>query len=298
MDAHILFIKLGVILMESMINGIKMHYIDVGNPDALPVVLIHGMTFDHRSWYPQIEILKQNYRVIAYDIRGHGKTGVGDGHYTYKLFVNDLIALLDYLEVNEAVLCGLSMGGAIAIRAFEIHPERIKVLVLCDTRSEADSNETKYWREDSIESIKQNGLEKFADEFIKAIFAPGFKEKSNEVELIKNTILSSSPLGICGTLLAQAARTDMTHVLPEINVPTLIMIGENDNFTPFESSKLMHKGIFDSELKIIPEAGHVSNLENTDKFNEYLLEFLEKRLKFKPNINSKREMNKRPDLVN
>jgi 3-oxoadipate enol-lactonase len=149
--------------MERRINGIKMQYIDVGNPDALPVILIHGMTFDHRSWNPQIELLKQNYRVIAYDIRGHGKTDVGDGQYTYKMFVNDLITLLDHLEIDKAVFCGLSMGGAIAIRAFEMYPERIKALILCDTRSEADSNETKYWRENSIELIKQNGIGPFED---------------------------------------------------------------------------------------------------------------------------------------
>jgi 3-oxoadipate enol-lactonase len=262
--------------MESTINGIKIHYVDTGNPDALPVVLIHGMTFDHRSWNPQIEFLKENYRVIAYDMRGHGKTDVGDGQYTYKMFADDIIALLDHLKIDEAVFCGLSMGGAIAIRAFEMHPERVKALVLCDTRSEADSNETKYWRENSIELIKQNGLELFADEFIKATFAPkSIKEHRGAVKLIRNTILSSSPLGICGVLLAQAARTDMTHVLPEINVSTLIMIGENDNFTSLASSKIMNEGISSSELKIISKAGHVSNLENVDKFNEYLREFLE-----------------------
>jgi 3-oxoadipate enol-lactonase len=194
--------------MESTINGIKVHYLDLGNPDALPVVLIHGMTFDHRSWNPQIKLLNEKYRVIAYDMRGHGKTDVGDGQYTYKMFASDVIALLDHLKIDKAVLCGLSMGGAVAIRAFEMYPERVKALVLCDTRSEADSNETKYWRENSIELIKQKGLEPFAGEFINATFAPkSFDEHSKFVELIQNTILSSSPLGICGVLLAQASKS-------------------------------------------------------------------------------------------
>jgi len=263
--------------VEAVVNGIKMHYLDVGNPDALPIVLLHGMTLDHRMWNPQIEVLKENYRVITYDIRGHGKTDIADGQYTYRMFADDLIALLDYLQVEKAVLCGLSMGGAIALRAFELYPERIRALILCDTRSEADSNETKYWRENSIKSIKQSGLEQFTDEFIETLFsAETMKNQPETVKFTRNTILSSSPLGICGVLLAQAARTDMSHSIQEINVPTLILIGENDDFTPISSSETMNERIPDSELVIIPRAGHLSNLENIEEFNKYLFEFLEK----------------------
>jgi len=263
--------------MEVLLNGIKMHYLDLGNTTDVPIILIHGMTFDNKMWNPQIEILKDKYRVIAYDIRGHGKSGVGDGQYTYKLFVKDLIALMDHLQLKKAIICGLSMGGAIAIRAYEMHPHRIKALILCDTRSEADSNETKYWRENSIELIKSGGLKLFTKEFLRAIFAPeSFNKHPESVELIQNTIISTSPTGICGTLLAQAARTDMTHVLPEIKVRTLIMVGENDNFTPIESSEIMNNNITNSELIIIAKAGHVSNLENVEEFNRYLMEFLGK----------------------
>ena len=257
--------------------SIKMHYLDLGNPRNLPIILIHGMTFDHQMWNPQIQVLKDKYRVIAYDLRGHGLSIVGDGQYTYKMFVNDLIDLMDHLHSKQAVLCGLSMGGAIALRAYEMNPDRIKALILCDTRTEADSNETKYWREDSIELIKNNGLESFTHEFINNIFArESFKDHPKAVELIRNIILSSSPQAICGVLLAQAARTDMKHVLTKIKVPTLIMIGENDNFTPYASSETMNDEIINSKLKIISKAGHVSNLENTDEFNHNLLEFMKK----------------------
>jgi len=263
--------------VEAVVNGIRMHYLDVGSPDALPLVLLHGMTLDHRMWNPQIEVLKENYRVIAYDIRGHGKTEVTDGQYTYRMFVDDLIALLDHLKIEKAVLCGLSMGGAIAMRTFEIHPHRICALILCDTRSEADSNETKYWRENSINSIKQNGLEPFTDDFMKALFSPeNIKNKPETVKFIRDIMLSSAPLGICGVLLAQAARTDMTETIRKINVPTLIVVGEKDNFTPLASSETMNERIPGSELKIISRAGHLSNLENREEFNHYLLEFLGK----------------------
>ena len=262
--------------MEAMINGIKLNYIDTGNSQALPIVLIHGMTFDHKSWNPQIEILKQNYRVIAYDIRGHGKSDILDGQYTYKMFADDLIALLDYLKIDKAVLCGLSMGGIVAMRTFDMYPDRIKALIFCDTRSDADSNETKNWRENAIELIKKEGLEPFADEFIELCAPKNFVKFPEDLEIIRETILLSSPLGICGALLAQAARPDLECLLPQIDVPTLIMVGENDYLTPLDLSKFIHENIPGSELKIISNACHISNLENRDEFNKYLLEFLEK----------------------
>jgi len=254
------------------------HYQDLGDPQKLPIILIHGMTFDHTTWNPQIHVLKKNYRVIAYDMRGHGLSDVGDGQYTYKMFANDLIDLMDHLGIEKAVLCGLSMGGAVSIRTYEMYPDRIRALILSDTRSEADSNDTKEWREDSIELIKNNKLKTFTNNFLEATFAKdSFKSHPEAVELIRNIMLSSSPRGICGVLLAQAARTDMTHVLPKIKVPTLIMIGENDNFTPLSSSQMMNEKIADSELKIIPKAGHISNLENTLEFNRNLTEFLRRK---------------------
>lgn len=257
--------------------SIKTHYLDVGVHGNIPIFLIHGMALDHTMWNPQIDVLKDKYRVIAYDVRGHGQSMVGDGQYTYKMFANDLMDLMDHLEIEQAVLCGLSLGGGIALRAYEMYPHRFKALAICDARCEADVNETKYWREDSIDLLKNNGLGTFAREFVNKIFAKeSFNSHPDAVELIRNLILSTSPQAICGTLLAAAGRIDMTHLLPKIKVPTLIMVGENDSFTPLESSKIMHEGIANSELKVISRAGHVSNLENPDEFNDNLLKFMEK----------------------
>lgn len=251
------------------------HYQDLGNPQKLPIIMIHGMTFDHNMWNPQIKVLKKDYRVIVYDMRGHGLSNVGDGQYTYKMFANDLKDLMDHLNIERAILCGLSMGGAVALRTYEMYPNRIMALVLSDTRSEADSNETKEWRENSIESIKKSGLIPFTDGFLADTFAiESFETNSEAVKLIRNTVLSNEPLAVCGVLLAQAARTDMTHVLQKIKVPTLIMIGEKDKFTPLSSSQMMNDNIPGSELKIIDKAGHISNLENTLEFNRYLTAFL------------------------
>lgn len=219
---------------------------------------------------------KKHLRIITYDLRGHGKSDVGDGQYTIELFVDDFIALLDYLKLTKAILCGFSMGGYIALRAIERNPDRFSALVLCDTMSAADSTEAKVRRANTIKQIKREGVERFAEGFLKAVFAPQtFDAKPDIIDEIKRTILSNSPLGICGALLAMAGRTDTTEGLSKINVPTLILVGEHDAVTPPSAAKSMHERIPNSKLYLIDNAGHMSNLENPNVFDEHLTKFLE-----------------------
>lgn len=220
--------------MEALVNGIRIHYVDVGtNSRDPPIVLIHGFPFALEMWNPQIEFLKDKYRVIAYDIRGHGNSDDGDGQYTIEFFVDDLIALLDYLKIPKAMLCGLSMGGYIALRTIERNPERVASLILCDTGPQADSNEVKLRRVTHMKAVKANGVKAFAEGFLKAIFKPeSFQSKPYEVEAIRRMIESNSEIGIRGTLLALACRTDTTDSLDLIGVPTLILVGEADKVCP------------------------------------------------------------------
>jgi 3-oxoadipate enol-lactonase len=261
--------------MKTMINGTEIFYIDVGDHLGPAIVLIHGFPFSHEMWNPQTEFLKNHFRVIAYDVRGHGKSEVGDGQYTLELFVDDLMALLDHLQVERVILCGLSMGGYIVLRAIERNPERYRALILCDTTSNADSNEAKLRRAASIKSIKRAGVKPFAQEFLKAFLAPQTHlKKPDVVAAVRNMINSNSPIGICGALLALAARTETTPFLPKINIPTLILVGENDKTTPPELSERMHQLVPNSEFQIVPQAAHLSNLENPKEFNSLLLNFL------------------------
>lgn len=253
----------------------SVYYIDQGPREAMPVVLIHGFPLNHTMWAPQIAALPDKHRVIAYDIRGHGDSDVGGGQYTMDLFADDLIALLNHLKIEKAVLCGLSMGGYIALRALERNPERVSALVLCDTRSEADSDETKSKRLAAVESIKEKGVPLFAEGFVKSAFAPEtFTNHPGVVKNVKGMILKNSSLGICGSLLAMAFRTDTTASLSQIKIPTLIMVGENDQLTPPIASLFMKEKIPQARMVVIPGAGHLSNLENPTVFNQRLLSFL------------------------
>jgi pimeloyl-ACP methyl ester carboxylesterase len=222
-------------------------------------------------------MLSEKFSVIDYDMRGHGQTSAGDGQYPLEFFVDDLIALLDHLKIRKAVLCGLSMGGYIALRAVERNPERVLALILADTQAKPDSNEAKLKRAASIKAIKATGVEPFAEAFVKTAFsAQSLTPKSESVVTIQKIIESNSTIGICGALLALATRTDTTVSLLAIQVPTLILVGEHDALTPFSASQEMHDRIRGSEMQVIKNAAHLSNIENPQEFNKHVLDFLTK----------------------
>jgi 3-oxoadipate enol-lactonase len=261
--------------MKAVVNGGEIFYVDAGISKAAPIILIHGFPFNHEMWDPQIEALQKRFRVIAYDLRGHGKSGVGDGQYTLEFFVDDLLGLLDHLKIERAVLCGLSMGGYIALRAVERNPERVRALILADTQAKADYNEAKLKRAAAIKFVKSNGVNAYAESFVKSVFAPQtFVNNNAAVEKIRRIIQANSSRGICGALLALASRTDTTESLVGVKVPTLILVGEHDALTPPSASHEMHNEIPNSEIHVISNVAHLSNLENPDEFNKHLFHFL------------------------
>ena len=261
--------------MKASVNGVEVDFVEVGVPDAFPIILIHGFPFNREMWDPQIEALQKRFRVIAYDLRGHGRSGAGDGQYTLEFFVDDLLGLLDHLKIERAVLCGLSMGGYIALRTVERNPERVRGLILADTQAKADSNEAKLKRAAAIKSVKANGVKDYAEAFVKSVFAPQtFTNNKPAIEKIRRIIEANSPLGICGALLALASRTETTEALYSIKVPTLILVGEHDALTPLSASQEMHNKIPNSEIHVIANAAHLSNLESSEEFNKHLLDFL------------------------
>lgn len=258
------------------VNGINIYYNETGKGRSLPVLLIHGFPFSSEMWKAQVAALQENgFYVIDYDLRGHGQSGIGDGQYTVELFADDLIALLDYLKITKAVVCGFSMGGYVALRAIERNPERFGALILCDTTSSADSNEAKIKRAASIRLIKKDGTKSFAEGFLKAVFyEQSFSTKQNAVESVRKMILSNSAIGVCGALLAMASRTDTTEALSKISVPTLVLVGEHDIITPPAAAKAMHDRIQNSKMHVIGNAAHMSSMENPNEFNEHLIKFL------------------------
>jgi 3-oxoadipate enol-lactonase len=265
--------------MHALINGHHLHYIDEGPRTAPAVVFVHGFPLDLELWRGQMDLCRGQFRTIAYDLLGHGFSDIGDGQYSIEGHVDDLAGIMDTLGLRQAAVVGLSMGGYVTLRALEKMPERILAAVLCDTRSGADSTEGKLKRFAGMAQVKKEGSRAFADGFIKSLFAPGsFQRVPAAVERVHSVIAHTPPLSIAGTLLALAARTDTTPSLPRITVPTLVIVGALDALTPPAESEGMHRQITGSALAVLPDAGHLSNLENEAAFNEALLPFLRRSL--------------------
>lgn len=260
----------------STINGLKLHYTDTGVEHASPVIFIHGFPFSSEMWEEQIGFLSDTHRVITYDVRGHGKSQLGNGHLLIDFLVDDLFALMDHLGIQSANVVGLSMGGYIALRGVEREPERFLSLVLSNTKSEADTNEAKIKRADAVRTIRNDGVTVFADNFLKSVFAPdSFDKRPEAVRKIRTIIEKTSPDTLCSTLIALAARTDTTENLSKITIPTLILVGENDQLTPPAAAQGMANRIRGARIHILPDAAHMSNLENPEEFNSYLRDFFE-----------------------
>lgn len=261
--------------MKIAINDIVVNYSDEGEKGAPEVIFIHGFPFNRSMWNLQLKALKDTCRVIAYDIRGHGNSEPGNERFSIELFLKDLLALMDALKIKKAGLCGLSMGGYIALNAIENYPERFAALMLCDTTCIADTPEVKEKRMNAIESIRIKGVEKYAEESIKNFFAPeSFTIKSDEIDAIREMIVKTSEQTLSKTLLALSVRKETCSKLSEIRVPVLIMVGKEDKITPPAAAQFMHEKIKGSSLHILEHAGHLSNIENPGEFNSTLMTFI------------------------
>lgn len=239
------------------------------------IIFLHGFPFNKNTWRHQLEALEDDITGIAIDIRGHGLTTSGHGFFSIDVFAKDLRVFLDKLHIEKAVLCGVSMGGYIALRAYELMPDRISGLILSDTHHKADDNTAKQKRFDSIQAILLHGRRPFAIGFIDNVFSKTTVDNNPQaIELIKSSIRRNSISSICSTLLALASRTDTTDVLMGINVPTLIIRGAADKITPQNLMQEMSEKIHGSKYVEIENCGHLPNLESPAAFNKEMNAFL------------------------
>ena len=256
-------------------SGVSLH-VDVQGPDdGMPLVMLHAFPLSGSMWAQQVAALADRYRIVAPDYRGFGASEPGDGQYTIELFVDDLLAVLDALELNRVAACGLSMGGYVLLRALERAPERFRAVVLADTRSQADDDAGRLARAASLKALKANGLDAFAEQFSAKLLGTTTLSRDPALrESVATTIRRNHPLAVGGALLALAARTDTTAALRKLAVPALILVGEEDAITPPAMSRAMADAAPGAKLVQIPAAGHLSNLESPDAFNRALADFL------------------------
>ena len=252
-----------------------LNVIEFGEDNSQAIIFIHAFPLCNRMWDKQVEALQDKYRVVVYDLRSFGYSEVGDGHFTMDSHVSDLISIIDSLKLEKPVVCGLSMGGYITLRALELYQSKFKGAILADTKAESDNNPTKLARAEQMKMVKNGQREQFADNFIKAALSEvNFTEKPELVEFLKKLVSWQKNEAITGALLTMAARTDTTESLERLELKMLILAGKDDRLTPPEFSKIIYGKTKNSDLKLIPNAGHLPNMENPEEFNNALLEFL------------------------
>ncbi|WP_158850933.1 alpha/beta fold hydrolase [Saccharothrix deserti] len=256
------------------VNDIDIAYDDKGA--GLPVLLVHGHPFDRSMWRPQVEQLSSRYRTIAPDLRGYGETTVVPGKTPLNVFADDLIGLLDRLDLDRAVLCGLSMGGQIVMELHRTHPERVHALILADTFPEAETPAGREARHAAAERALREGMGPYADEVLDKMIAPRNVQALPAVAAhVLRMMRGTSPEGAAAALRGRAERPDYLDSLSRTTVPALVVVGEDDEYTPVDVARRMHSTIPGSTLAVIPGAAHLPNLERPEEFTGAVERFLD-----------------------
>lgn len=255
-------------------NGIRIAYAEDGPADGPVLLMSHSLSASGRMWEPQLPALTDKYRVIRIDTRGHGQTEAPSGDYTLDQLANDLLGVMDALGIQEAHYCGLSMGGMIGQTVALIAPERFKTLVLCDTSSGYPPGGASMWDE-RVKAARANGLAAGLDGTIDRWFSPGFVKSAPDVIAGVREMIVATPVdGYCGCSMA-ISKLAVTPRLGEINIPTLVIVGEDDQGTPVAMSETIRDGIPGAQLIVLPVARHLANMEDVAGFNKGLRGFLD-----------------------
>lgn len=258
--------------MIALCGDVEIAYEDVGK--GLPIVFLHGFPHDRSLWAPQLGALVDRCRCIAPDLRGFGESAV-HGPYTINHYADDVVALLDALHIERAVIAGLSMGGYVAFAIWRRHRARVRALVLADTRAGADNTEGRAKRRAMIDTVRAGGIEPVIEAQVTGMLGRTTREKHPELaEYVTRMIARAPAEGVIGALEAMIARPDSTETLATIDMPTLIVVGDEDVLTPPKEARAMHELIRGSRLEVLGGAGHLSNLERPAAFNHVVSEFL------------------------
>lgn len=239
------------------------------------VLFVHGFPFDRTVWRHQLAGLSR-WKRIAPDLRGVGESSPGVGEYSMTRYADDLVAVLDAVGVGQAVVCGLSMGGYILFDLLRRYPERVRAVVLCDTRPQADGAEARRNRDELAALAVERGPDAVAERLLPGLLAPATLTDQPEVMTqCRDMARRCSVAGIVGALRAMRERPDSTPLLGSIRVPTLVVVGAEDRVTPPAVAEAMAQAIPDARYAVIPGAGHVSPLEQPLATSRVLTDFLE-----------------------
>jgi 3-oxoadipate enol-lactonase len=257
----------------------RLRYLEASPPAADrprgTLLLLHAFPLNARMWDGQLALADDGWRVIAPQLRGFDDGANEPPATTVDDYAGDVIDLLDALHIKQVVVGGLSLGGYVAFALLRLAARYVQALILADTRPQADTPEGVAARVRMLQLVQEKGPSAIADEMIPKLLGETTRHTGSAVEdHVRSLVLANSTDAIAGAIRALMSRPDSTPLLASIHVPTLILVGEEDTVTPPVLSEQMHTAIAGSQLVRIPQAGHLSNLEQSDSFNAALAAFL------------------------
>jgi pimeloyl-ACP methyl ester carboxylesterase len=265
---------------QTLVNGITVAYEDVGEGDNV-LVLVHGHPFNRTMWRPQMEWIegfnrapafaKPTWRAIVPDLRGYGESGVVSGKTTLDIFASDIAGLLDELGIQDVVIGGLSMGGQIVMEFCRLYPGRVRGILLAATFCRAETEEGRRQRAVMADRLLKEGMQPYAEEVLPKMVTP-----ANLIALplvadhVRGMMLATNPNGAAAAVRGRAERPDYADTLARLEVPALVVVGDEDAFTARSDAEQMSMLLKRSELVWIKGVGHMPNLESGGEFNEAL----------------------------
>jgi pimeloyl-ACP methyl ester carboxylesterase len=262
--------------MRAFVNQINLAYDDHGI--GQPVLFLHAFPLNKSMWSGEMKTLlaKERYRLVSLDWRGFGESDITADVSTMETFADDVAGLMDTLGMQDAVFCGLSMGGYATFAFLRKYPQRVKGLILADTRPGADMAEARANRENVARMAEEQGTEAIADVQVPKLLSAYTLQHYPEVEArVRQMIAAATPQGIAAASRGMALRADSTDLLASITCPTLVIVGQQDVLTPPEVARDYAAQIPNAQLVVISEAGHLSNLEQPEAFVQAVSNFLQ-----------------------
>src|SRR6266851_1387365 len=244
--------------------------------DGAPVVLLHPFPANHEFWLPVAQTLATRYRVILPDLRGHGESGIGEGPATMEKHAADIARVMDDADVGRAPLIGVSIGGYALFELWRKNRGRIAALGLCNTKAPADNAEARAGRLQAANDVLERGTEPFFESMIPRLLGRTTREtRPDLVDGALRMMRQMSPADVAQVQRGMAERPDSVDTLKTINVPTLLVTGDEDILTGVNEAELMRRHISGSQLKVIPKAGHYSPWERSDSASILLRQFID-----------------------
>ena len=256
--------------MNVTVEGVELHYEVHGEGD--PILLVHGFPLSGALWDGVVERLADRWRLIVPDLRGHGRSEAS-AETTMRRYADDLVAVLDAAgEKRPVVLVGLSMGGYVAFEFYRRHPERVRALVLANTRATRDAPEVLRGRHDSAERALREGSAAVSEGMVDRLFAPTTPPELRE--RWREIMAATPPAGVAAALRAMAERTDSRRLLKRVGVPVLVIVGSDDVITPANEARAMAEAAKWGRIRMISRAGHMTPVEQPGDFAAALEDFL------------------------